>query len=384
MPSRRPIRARHGARPRRWLGAVVAFLVAVLVAGVVLPADAASSDPRAQRDAARARRAQLARQLDALEASEDDLEQAVAALDAQVAAVGAQVNAARQAARVAEAEVAAATQRADETKARIDSLTRALVGRAVARFMSPRTDDLGLDDTEDLAASTRRRVLLDTVAANDGDLLDQLRSAEEDYERERAAAEAAAAVAAERRADIERKLASLQDARAEQRRLESAVEQRRSEVLAEIDKQAAAEAELTRIINARAAAFVGNSSATSSGCIWPTRGRVSSEFGSRWGRLHAGIDISAPTGTPIWAAKAGEVIFAGQQSGYGNVVIIAHGGGLTTLYGHQSRIGVRDGQVVRQGQVIGQVGNTGRSTGPHLHFETRYGGTPRNPRGCLG
>jgi murein DD-endopeptidase MepM/ murein hydrolase activator NlpD len=250
--------------------------------------------------------------------------------------------------------------------------------------MSPRTDDLGLDDTEDLAASTRRRVLLDTVAANDGDLLDQLRSAEEDYERERAAAEAAAAVAAERRADIERKLASLQDARAEQRRLESAVEQRRSEVLAEIDKQAAAEAELTRIINARAAAFVGNSSATSSGCIWPTRGRVSSEFGSRWGRLHAGIDISAPTGTPIWAAKAGEVIFAGQQSGYGNVVIIAHGGGLTTLYGHQSRIGVRDGQVVRQGQVIGQVGNTGRSTGPHLHFETRYGGTPRNPRGCLG
>jgi murein DD-endopeptidase MepM/ murein hydrolase activator NlpD len=117
--------------------------------------------------------------------------------------------------------------------------------------------------------------------------------------------------------------------------------------------------------------------------MWPTRGTVTSEFGNRWGRLHAGIDIAAPSGTPIFAAQSGTVIFSGVQSGYGNVVILSHGGGLTTLYGHQSRVAASNGQQVGQGDNIGFVGNTGRSTGPHLHFETRYGGSPRNPRGCL-
>ena len=118
--------------------------------------------------------------------------------------------------------------------------------------------------------------------------------------------------------------------------------------------------------------------------MWPARGTVTSEYGSRWGRLHAGIDIAGPTGTPIWAAKAGSVVVAGTQSGYGNTVVIDHGGDMTTLYAHQSRLAVSSGQSVSQGQVIGYIGSTGRSTGPHLHFETRYGGSPRNPRGCLG
>ncbi|HSH61485.1 MAG TPA: M23 family metallopeptidase, partial [Acidimicrobiales bacterium] len=91
----------------------------------------------------------------------------------------------------------------------------------------------------------------------------------------------------------------------------------------------------------------------------------------------------APTGTPIYAAQGGTVIFSGVQSGYGNVVIVSHGGGLTTLYGHQSRVAASNGQAVSQGDNIGYVGNTGRSTGPHLHFETRYASSPRNPRGCL-
>ncbi|MDP8993007.1 MAG: M23 family metallopeptidase, partial [Actinomycetota bacterium] len=115
------------------------------------------------------------------------------------------------------------------------------------------------------------------------------------------------------------------------------------------------------------------------GLSWPLRGPVTSPFGSRWGRLHAGIDISGGTGTPIRAAKAGIVIFAGTMSGYGNVVIINHGGGFSTLYAHQSRLGTNDGASVGQGQVIGFVGSTGHSTGPHLHFETRVGGSPQNP-----
>ena len=117
--------------------------------------------------------------------------------------------------------------------------------------------------------------------------------------------------------------------------------------------------------------------------IVPTNGSFTSPFGMRWGRLHAGVDIAAPIGTPIRAADSGRVAIAGPTGGYGNYTCIQHGGNLSTCYGHQSRIGVSVGASVRQGQVIGAVGNTGNSTGPHLHFEVRVGGSPVNPMGYL-
>lgn len=124
-----------------------------------------------------------------------------------------------------------------------------------------------------------------------------------------------------------------------------------------------------------------------SGMIKPTRGGMSSGFGMRWGKLHAGVDFAAPSGTPIWAAMGGSVAQAGVNGGYGNFTKIYHGnyGGspLFTSYAHQSRIGVQQGQRVSQGQVIGAVGNTGDSTGPHLHFEVRRGNTPQNPSGWI-
>ena len=95
--------------------------------------------------------------------------------------------------------------------------------------------------------------------------------------------------------------------------------------------------------------------------------------------MHAGIDIGASTGTPIYAAAAGTVIYAGWMGGYGNVVLIDHLNGLVTVYAHQSSIATGDGARVSQGQVIGSVGSTGNSTGPHLHFETRVWGTAVNP-----
>jgi len=96
-------------------------------------------------------------------------------------------------------------------------------------------------------------------------------------------------------------------------------------------------------------------------------------------RLHAGVDFGAPSGTPIVAAAAGTVVSAGWQGGYGNAVIIDHGGGEATLYGHQSRLAVSSGGSVRRGQIIGYVGSTGMSTGPHLHFELRINGVPTDP-----
>lgn len=111
----------------------------------------------------------------------------------------------------------------------------------------------------------------------------------------------------------------------------------------------------------------------------PSRGKLTSRFGARWGRAHTGIDIAGPIGTPINAADGGTVSFAGKQGAYGNLVIIDHGNGYKTYYGHCSKLIATKGQKVAQGELIAKVGNTGRSTGPHLHFEVRIKGTPVNP-----
>jgi murein DD-endopeptidase MepM/ murein hydrolase activator NlpD len=127
----------------------------------------------------------------------------------------------------------------------------------------------------------------------------------------------------------------------------------------------------------------GDTTPSSSGLIWPVSGPVTSPFGYRWGRLHAGIDIGVPYGTPIHAAAAGTVVIAGWVDGYGNYTCIDHGGGMATCYGHQSRFAVSTGAQVGQGQLIGYVGNTGHSFGAHLHFEVRINGNPVDPLGYL-
>jgi murein DD-endopeptidase MepM/ murein hydrolase activator NlpD len=122
---------------------------------------------------------------------------------------------------------------------------------------------------------------------------------------------------------------------------------------------------------------------SSSGFIWPVNGPVVSGFGVRWGRMHTGIDIAVAYGTPIHAAAAGRVIYAGWMDGYGNLVFVDHGGGISTGYAHQSSIAVSNGQTVSQGQLIGYVGCTGHCFGPHLHFEVRVNGSPVDPLGYL-
>jgi murein DD-endopeptidase MepM/ murein hydrolase activator NlpD len=119
------------------------------------------------------------------------------------------------------------------------------------------------------------------------------------------------------------------------------------------------------------------------GFIWPVTGPLTSGFGWRWGRMHEGIDIAVPTGTPVAAAASGTVIYAGWMGGYGNLVVIDHGGGVSTAYGHNSSVAAGVGQPVAQGQVIAYSGSTGHSTGPHVHFEVRVNGSPVDPLGYL-
>lgn len=159
-----------------------------------------------------------------------------------------------------------------------------------------------------------------------------------------------------------------------------AVQARKAEFERAAQRQQAASASVEQVLNSRPRA--GNAA---SRFQFPADGPISSPFGWRvhpifhTRRLHAGIDVGAGYGTAVRAGGSGTVVVAGTITGYGNAVVIDHGGGIATLYGHLSRFKVRVGQSVAGGATIGAVGNTGNSTGPHLHFEVRVEGTPVDP-----
>lgn len=376
-------------------------LVLALVVGLASPAGAASTSAARRRQAeVRAAKAKAASQLNGLKASDSELEKAVAALATQVRAQNAKVASAQQAVAVAETAVKQAETKIATTEADMTSLQGAVVDRAVAAYVRPQQSAFTeISEAKTLEDASRRASMLRQVANSDRDILDELRATKEDLGIEREKAAAAKAVAAERKAAANKQLSAYKDNLAEKARLEAALDGRIKAVTGEIDAFSKEDAAIQGLLNseaakAAAAARASRSAAagaandsggriSGSGMQWPVRGRVTSEFGPRWGRLHAGIDIAAPNGTPVRAAKSGTVIFSGVQGGYGNAVIIEHGGGLTTLYAHMSRLSVSAGAEVSTGDLVGAVGSTGQSTGNHLHFETRVNGSPQNPRRYL-
>jgi murein DD-endopeptidase MepM/ murein hydrolase activator NlpD len=183
------------------------------------------------------------------------------------------------------------------------------------------------------------------------------------------------------RAELVAQQEALAAARANRQSVLAGVRSSRADAQESLDDLQAESAALAAQIRESSGGSTGGGS-SSSGFIWPVNGVVTSGFGWRWGRMHEGIDIVAPTGTSIRAAAAGTVIYAGYMGGYGNIVIIDHGDGLSTAYAHQSAIYVGSGSV-SQGTVIGAVGSTGNSTGPHLHFEVRVNGSAVDPMGYL-
>jgi murein DD-endopeptidase MepM/ murein hydrolase activator NlpD len=189
------------------------------------------------------------------------------------------------------------------------------------------------------------------------------------------AARAVAVIATERN--------NLVDARGARNALLSKVRGDRKQLEAEAQGLRERSAKLALQINSSSASLPSTVAVGGSGQFaWPVAGTLTSGFGFRWGRMHEGIDIAAPTGRPIGAAAAGTVIVAGWSGGYGNLVVVSHGS-IATAYGHMSRIAVSNGQQVSTGTVLGAVGSTGHSTGPHLHFEVRINGSPQNPLNYL-
>lgn len=231
-----------------------------------------------------------------------------------------------------------------------------------------------------------RQGLLQKIAEQDMKLLEEIEARRQDIERRKADLEQKRDQIASLEAESSRQLANLDEQKkAKQALLEKALASKEA-----AERALAAEEEASKQLTAKIKeleAKLAKEPFAGGQFAWPLPGhsRITSDFGWRVHpilgdkRFHDGIDIAAPQGTQVTAAVDGTVILAGWYGGYGNAVVISHGGNITTLYGHLSKIGVSEGQRVTKGQEVGQVGSTGLSTGNHLHFGVRKNGEPINP-----
>ena len=348
------------------------------------------------------------RLLDALDASDQrlgDLNTQVGAADARILATERELDAAQSRLDALEAQFQQARDRLERVRSQLVKAHQELLDRAVSAYtqgplLSAYTDAFFGGGTREAAA---RSGYLDTVVREQSAtveryrlLRDQAVDLAESLDESRSQALGQRDVVAGRKAELEQARGALDGVRQQVRaesdqrtRLLSEVRSRKAEFEAQIAALQAESSAITELLKARQA---GQSLAVSGkGVLAPPipGARITSSFGPRthpiFGdvRVHTGIDFGAGSGTPIHAAGDGEVVFAGPRGGYGNATIIDHNGSLATLYGHQSRILVGEGQHVTRGQVIGLVGATGFATGPHLHFEVRVAGAPVDPLSYL-
>ncbi len=240
-----------------------------------------------------------------------------------------------------------------------------------------------------VAEFASRKALLQRIAKADRELFEGLRDLHAEVRVKTARKDRLVVEIAGLKEQQRGQQAQLAVVRGEKQAVLSSLQRQQAALRHELDELDAQSRAIEAQIRAYQAANRGDVSPFRGRYGWPVRGRVTSGFGSRYHpilherRMHTGIDISASSGTPISAAAPGRVMTSGYQRGYGNTVTIDHGGGVSTLYGHCSRIYVRAGQRVERGTRIAAVGSTGMATGPHLHFEVRQNGHPVNPSSRL-
>jgi murein DD-endopeptidase MepM/ murein hydrolase activator NlpD len=334
------------------------------------------------------------------------LDAKVAGLDGAIAAAQADLTAVDAELATAEAAERSADQAVADAEHELDTASAALRDQAVTAYMNfgngPAISDL-VGQVSNLNDALRIEAYANAVTDRQAEVVDRHRRLQEDTTLLKAqAADAKAAVAAHQ-ADVSARKAALESARAEQaaaradvtaetateQRLLSQVQAKKGDYLKQIRELEKESNQIAADLRRRQA----GQKVTPSGhgvLGFPTANPViTSPFGYRihpiYGdrRLHAGVDFRAATGTAVLAAGDGTVVFAGWMSGYGNTVIIDHGGQIATLYGHNSALAVSVGEKVKRGERIAAAGSTGNSTGPHVHFEVRVGGTPVDPMGYL-
>ena len=334
-------------------------------------------------------RNQLEQQQDALEDRQADsesnlesLQNSIVYTDNQIAETEFRLSQAEKELKVFEAQLAKAE--ADYEKVRT-----ATVGRL--QFLQRQQGSKGwavLLQSQNFNEFLDRQYQLKRVYASDRQVLADLKAQAEAIQKQKVAVE-------EKRNQV----ALLKQQFLSQKREYEAEADEEKQLIARLkDRRGALEAAETQLArdSEQIAGLIRQKIATSTGVIrgtgrfvFPANANISRGFGNRvhpilgYSRFHAGIDFAASYGSTVRAADSGQVIFAGWYGGYGQTVIIDHGGGLSTLYAHNSRLLVQEGQSVQQGQAISAVGSTGLSTGPHLHFEVRQNGNPVDPAGYL-
>ena len=385
--------------------ALVGLVIALVAAG-----PAAADDPADEKVAVDARIAALQAEIAQANSQEGVLTSQLSAVVAELEDAQAAVDSAEASVSSLETELSAQQERLDRLTALLARQTRRLerleaeYTRAVT-ILEARVRTAYIDQPPDLVAFL-------VSASSFDDLIDNVEFLErigaQDQRVARQVERAKTLAEAERRATIgTRKLqaaavsviaARTDEARTARDRLAadrdrlSTVEtlkqsalastrETREDYLHEVEGLAAESASLAAQIKAaqEGAGSTGNGQPSAAGLIWPCDGVVVSGFGMRWGRMHEGIDINCPYGAPNRAAAAGTVIYSGWLGGYGNLVVVDHGNGLSTAYAHASAILVSVGQTVSQGETVSVVGATGHVTGPHLHFEVRINGVAVDP-----
>jgi len=369
---------------------VTVFVLGALVSGVSAAPD--NDDIRAARDrreTVKDEAASTAEQLELVKAEDVEVADALRALDEYVALQQAKIAAARQAIEAAEAEATLRWVEADQVGEEIVELVAQLQRLAVDAYVGAMRAGTLLE-AEDLSTGLRMSAILDVVTGDRGDLLERLRALESDSEDIARSADGAIIDAEEQERELEssvlllaRRIAAQEAAQDELAKRIAGHEQEIREFEREQYRMAVLIDNLIAEELRRSAPKLTEQSA--SGFIFPVEGRIGSGLGPRkhpiFGsvRQHNGVDVGCVRGQPIWAAKAGTVIFAGWRDGYGNVVLIEHEGYVVTVYAHQSKLSVSKGNSLDAGDPIGECGSTGWSTGPHLHFEVRVGGEVKDP-----
>jgi murein DD-endopeptidase MepM/ murein hydrolase activator NlpD len=381
-----------------------------LVLALVVVAPAAADDPADEKAAVDARIASLQSDISASKAQEGVLTSQLSAVTAELESAQAAVDDAETAVGVLEAELTSARSRLDQLTARLAIQTlrlerlQAEYEKAVS-ILEARVRAAYIDEPPDMLSFLVSASSFDEVVDN-VELLNRI--GRQDKRIARQVERARTRTATERRATIATKReqaatvsvisAHTDEARAARDRLagerdrlatvedlkQSALtntRETREQYLHEVDSLLAQSAALAERIRGAQddSGSTGSGQPSAAGFIWPCDGVVVSGFGMRWGRMHEGIDIGCAYGTPNRAAAAGTVIYAGWLGGYGNLVVVDHGNGLSTAYAHASSIIVSVGQSVSQGQTVSLVGSTGNSSGPHLHFEVRVNGVAVDP-----